>query len=132
LHNAAVGGVPADECLLHHVLRIGDRAEHAVGDPHEHGALRGETPRSVVGLPGLRHQAACAAAAFAAAGSTHSPKPTASLFQPLMTLIIRVSFTCSSALKWVCSASRAAWCSCPSQRRVNASVQASAARSRSV
>jgi hypothetical protein len=39
-HGGAVGGVPAQERVLCHVLRLGDRAEHAIGQPDEEPAMR--------------------------------------------------------------------------------------------
>ena len=44
-HSFAVGAHPADERLLHHVLCVGDRAEHAVGDAREAGTQRLERRR---------------------------------------------------------------------------------------
>ena len=99
-HRAAVGAHPADERLLHHVLGVGDRAEHAVGDAGEAGTQRIEDRRRVPMLPRAGH-----AAVFRAGISSHPPKPTTSRFQPLMTLITSVSFTCSSSVKWASSAS---------------------------
>ncbi|MCY1290547.1 hypothetical protein D9M70_396970 [compost metagenome] len=103
-HSRTVGPHPADEGLLHDVLGIGDRAEHAVGDADQLRTQRVENRRCVL-LGGARHQAAFSAAAFASAGSTQRPKPTARRFQPLMTLIISVSFTCSSSVNCCFSAS---------------------------
>src|SRR5215470_19060813 len=99
----AINPHPADEGLLHHVLGVRYRAQHAIGDPHEARAQRIKDLRCAV-KAWLRHQAAALAAALAAAGSIHVPKPTASLFQPLMMLIMSVSFTCSSSLNWALSA----------------------------
>ena len=96
-HLAAVGPHPADEGLLHDVLGVGHRAEHAVGDAHELRTQRIEARRCVL-VAGACHQAAAWPAAFAAAGSSHTPKPTARRFHPLMTLIINVSLTCSSSV----------------------------------
>ncbi len=107
-HLGAVDVHPADERLLHHVLGIRDGTEHPVRDADQRAAQRVEA-RGRIGpffgaAPGrveVRHQATIfAAAAFASAGSIHNPKPTARRFQPLITLIISVSFTCSSWLKW--------------------------------
>ncbi len=99
-HRAAVGPHPADEGLLHHVLGIGDRAEHPVGDADQPRTQRIEHRRRVP-LPGLAAMPGHAghAADFLAGRSTQPPKPTASRFQPLMMLITSVSFTCSSSEK---------------------------------
>jgi len=98
-HRAAVGLHPADEGLLQNVLRIGQGAEHAVGDALQLRPQRVERHRSVIPKRQIaRHAAAALRLAFTSAGSTQRPKPTARRFQPLMTLIIRVSFTCSSSL----------------------------------
>src|SRR5581483_8842139 len=111
-HLGAIGLHPADEGLLHDILGVRDRAEHAVGDTLELRTQRLERSRRVVGT-GLRHQAAALAIFFASAGSTKRPKPTAMRFQPLMMSIIKVSFTCSSALKCAASASRSRSRLCP-------------------
>ena len=109
-HLAAVGPHPADEGLLHDILGVGHGAEHAVGDAHELRTQRVETRRCVL-VRGVRGQAAAAmaadftAAAFTAAGSANTPKPTAMRFHPLMTLIINVSLTCSSSVNCAFSAS---------------------------
>ena len=101
---SAINPHPADEGLLHHVLGVRHGAQHAIGDTHQARAQRIEGLRCVLEA-WLRHQAAAAfAAALAAAGSIHVPKPTESRFQPLITLIISVSFTCSSSLKCALSA----------------------------
>src|SRR5579885_1204245 len=123
----AIGPHPADESLLHRILGIRDRAEHAIGDAGEHGAQRIEA-RPAVFLPRLRHHAAV----LADAGSCHRPKPTAMRFQPLMTLIISSSLTGSSSVTCARRARYALSCGWPCERRVKASVQPSAARSRSV
>ena len=96
-HLAAVGPHPADEGLLHDVLGVSHRAEHAIGDAHELGTQRIETRRCVL-MADACHQATARTAAFAAAGSSQTPKPTARRFQPLMILITSVSFTCSSSV----------------------------------
>src|SRR5262249_52273833 len=100
-HLAAISPHPADEGLLQYILGIGDGAEHAISNAHELRTQRVETRRCVLVLM-VNHQAAAsfAEAALAASGSSaNRPKPTASRFQPLMTLIINVSLTCSSSVK---------------------------------
>src|SRR5262249_39197038 len=94
---------PADEGLLHHVLGVRHRAQHAIGDTHEARAQRIKDLRCALEA-WVRHQAAALAPALAAAGSSPGPQPTASRVQPLMTLIMSVSFTCSSSLNWALSA----------------------------
>src|SRR5262249_33421612 len=96
----AVDAHPTDERLLHRILGISHRTEHPIGDADELWTQRIEACRGVL-CAELRHQAAAARADFAASGSVrsaHKPKPTASRFHPLMTLIISVSFTCSSSV----------------------------------
>jgi hypothetical protein len=39
-HAVAVRSGPAQEGLLHHILGIAERAEHAVGGAHQHGPMR--------------------------------------------------------------------------------------------
>src|SRR5438477_858467 len=102
-HLAAVDSHPADEGLLHDVLGVSHRAQHAVGDSHEGWTQRIEALRCIP-VAGACHQAA-RTAAFAAAGSSHTPKPTARRFHPLMMLIISVSFTRSSSVNCAFSAS---------------------------
>src|ERR1700761_2646656 len=129
---AAIGVHPADESILHHILGVLHGAEHTVGDAGELRTQRLETCRRLLGS-GVRYQAATALfAAFMAAGSAQPPKPTAMRFHPLMMLINKVSLTCSSSVKCALSAPYALSWVCPSESRVSASVQPSAARSRSV
>src|SRR6185436_12281681 len=72
-HLVAVGPHPADEGLLHHILGVGDGAEHAVGNAHEPWTQRVETGRRIL-VADACHQAATAwAADFATAGSTNMP-----------------------------------------------------------
>src|SRR5262249_12318337 len=99
----AINPHPPDEGLLLHDLGDRYRAQHAIGDTQEARAQRIKDLRCALEA-WLRHQAAALAAALAAAGSSHVPKPTESRFQPLMTLIMSVSFTCSSSLNWALSA----------------------------
>ena len=108
-HLIAVGLHPADEGLLHDVLGVSHGAEHAVSDAHELWTQRVEARRCVL-VPGACHQAAAAfgaalAVALMAAGSANWPKPTAMRFHPLMTLIIKVSLTCSASVNCAFSAS---------------------------
>src|SRR5262245_61888551 len=99
----AVKPDPADEGLLHHVRGVRHRAQHAIGDTH--GGAGAAEQRSPLRPGGLAPPSGYAlAAALAAAGSSHVPKPTESRFQPLMMLIMSVSFTCSSSLNWALSA----------------------------
>src|SRR5262245_10628967 len=100
---SAIDCHPADEGLLHHVLGVRHRAQHAIGDTHEARPQRIEDLRCALEA-WLRHHATALAAVLAAAGSTHEPKPTESRFQPLIMLIMSVSFTCSSSLNWALSA----------------------------
>ena len=103
-HRAAVGSHPADEGLLHHILGVSHGAEHAISDARELGTQRIETRRCVLMVDAC-HQATARTAAFAAAGSSQMPKPTARRFHPLMILITSVSFTCSSSVNSVFKAS---------------------------
>src|SRR5262249_8725094 len=99
----AINPHPADEGLLHHVLGVRHRAQHAIGDTHEARAQRIKDLRCAPEA-WLPPQAAPLPPPLADASSSHVPKPTESRFQPLMTLIMSVSFTCSSSLNWALSA----------------------------
>lgn len=57
---ARLGLHPADEGLLHHVLGVGDGAEHAVGNAYKLAPERVEARRRIVGSC-LYHQAAALA-----------------------------------------------------------------------
>src|SRR3546814_9375509 len=76
-----------------HILGVGDRAEHAVGDAHQRRAQGREAQRRIGGR-----------GVHAARLSSNRPKPIASRFQPLMTLIIIVSCACSAALNCAATA----------------------------
>ena len=106
-HFAAVGVHPSDERLLHHILGIGDRTQHAIGNADQFRAQRIEAV-SCIALQGcVSHQTAAFTAGFLASGSNQRPKPTAMRFHPLMMLIISVRFTCSSSVNCACMAVRA-------------------------
>ena len=132
-HLAAIGLHPADEGLLHHVLGVGDRAEHAVGDAHELRTQRVESRRCVLGRVRSSSGGGRLGGGLDGRRIGDRPKPTAMRFQPLMMLIISVSLTCSSSRELRASALHRRSHACAlRESRVSASVQPSAARSRSV
>ena len=88
---------PAQEGVLHSVLRVRDRAQHAVGDADQTRTQRVEARGCVLGL-GRRH-----AALLPSTGCT-ARNPTWIRFQPLIVTISRVSATCSSLEKCALSA----------------------------
>jgi hypothetical protein len=97
-HRIAVGIEPAQKRLLHHILRVRDRSEHPIGDADQSWTQRIESGGSVL-VGACRHHAACRRMT----GWTPR-KPTWSRFQPLIAMITKVRFTCSSAVNSACSA----------------------------
>ena len=92
-HRGAVGVEPAQECLLHHILGVRDRAQHAIGDAGQPRTQGIEGGRSIVcGL--AAHQAA-----FFCKMAGLTRKPTPMRLKPLITTIIIVRLICSSGLK---------------------------------
>ena len=97
LDRIAVGVEPAQERILHHVLRVRDRSQHAIGDANQ---SRTQGIEAGGGVPAghRRH-----AARRSSSGCT-ARKPTWMRFHPLMATISNVTATCSSSLNCASSA----------------------------
>ena len=98
LHRIAIGVEPAQERVLHRVLRIRDRSQHAIGDANQSRTQRIEGCGGILAGHRRHH-----AARRSSSGCT-ARKPTWMRFHPLMATISNVSATCSSSLNCALSA----------------------------
>src|SRR5690606_8251655 len=130
-HRAAVGVHPSDERFLHHILRIGDRTQHAIGNADQFRAQRIEAFGCIALRGYVDHHAAAFATTCLVCWSNQRSKPTARRCHPWMMWITSVRFTCSSSVKGAGMVLRASSRSWPCDRRVSPSNHPSAERSRS-
>ena len=78
LDRVAVGAGPADPSVLDHVLGVGQRPQHSVGEPEQAGPFELERPGSTVGWIRVRHATRIRPAAPAWSASDPAAAPLAS------------------------------------------------------